>query len=372
MRPVIVYSLVLATLGVVALLSLNPQSEEAQPPNRGLAVKVAHGPFGDDRVPKNTARPVDLEDVERRAVKLTRAGDIQEAMRLFELLTGAESLDFEWRAFAQRLAGEAPEAGYRWLCRLPSTDQTRSAMSLFGMTLDGRDPALARKFLDELPATKPEPALRDAFCSGVIRAEAAHSLDGAYELVDKVGRSKSEKEDFLRGLAGQIGMSDQHETLLKMAERSPDETDPIFVGGALYKLWKKDPAAAQQWIERLPDSMRVAEACNTLAYEFAHDAPGAAAEWVKTLPAGEIRDRSILGLARAISNAQPLESLRWAVSVEGERNRAAGVSTLLGPAIAKDLAAARQIVENSTLSPAEKTKWAGFIEEAIPVWKPAK
>lgn len=289
-----------------------------------------------------------------------------EGVRLVSLGTGDEHLH-EWEAFARKLAQQAPEEGIRWLAVQPETDNIKHALVAFALELYRTDPDMGIKLLDRvLPGSS---SLRSSYCAGLLKAAADRSPEDAVQLAGRVALTPQEKDSLLRGLAGRLYGGFDHSAIMKMAALIPRQTDAVLVGDALYEVWSRDPTAAQEQMDLISDQQLVAEACNSLLAKLGKSQPEKAAEWVNSLPEGDVRDSSAAGLARALSRTDPINSVRWAISVNDERLRNASLSTLLGPAIGKDFVATKEIIATSSLPEAEKAKWMQFSEEALPVWK---
>lgn len=300
---------------------------------------------------------------------LARNSDVRAAMRLYSKASElSDPSEHDWIDFARRLAVEAPEEGFEWLLGLSSFEHTKIAMLAFATALHERDSVTGLRMLEKALASSS--ALRAPFCAGVIKVEAVTSLDSACDIIERASRSEDDKDSYLRGLASRLYSEKNYEAIVKMAEKFPAQTDAIFFGEAIYDLWKNDPAGAQQQLDRIPDEELVVQVCNSLALQYGESQPQLAADWVNSLPEGRIRDVSAAGLARALSNTTPLESVKWSVAIQDEKVRAAALSTLIGPGIVKDLAATRHMVAEAGLPEAETAKWMDFIDKSIPVWLP--
>jgi hypothetical protein len=307
---------------------------------------------------------------EDERTSLVRKGDLYEAMQVFEQLRVDEGSDFEWIELSHRLAHSMPEQGLLWLVKIPSTEATRKARSAFGNALWAKDPAAALSLLDQVIKAGVKPDDYRGYASALLDGESKRSFQESLNLLERLIKLGGDQSSYLIGLGASLQSSGEYSKVLMFSKKFPHQIDPIFLGDALYQTWKSNPTAAQESIDQIPDPIRVGDACNVMACKFVEENPTEAKQWIESMPRGVVRDRATFGLARGLSNTDPLEAARWAFTIEDSRSRAVAADVLLGPAIRLDRGKTEEIVRASSITPAEITRWLEWCEKKYLVWKP--
>lgn len=115
-----------------------------------------------------------------------------------------------------------------------------------------------------------------------------------------------------------------------------------------------DPAAATKWASTLPASEREQTLAETIGL-WATENPTAAAEWLGSYE-GAGRDQAINNFSLNVAPKDPAVALTWAATISDPKTKASAEQRLASGWLQQDPQAARNWIQNSSLSAAEKAQ----------------
>ena len=123
------------------------------------------------------------------------------------------------------------------------------------------------------------------------------------------------------------------------------------------RAWaEKNPDDALRWAMGLPAQSAQGPAVRSAISSYATSDPQAAAAWVSDLPASSVRDEASRGLAMAIAENYPREAWAWALSIQSVDDQLASAEYVAKIFANRNQAAARQMIDSSSLSDEFKNK----------------
>lgn len=149
--------------------------------------------------------------------------------------------------------------------------------------------------------------------ASILRAVAPEDRAGAFNaFLDSYGWSYSDPEG-----EGMSGFSEHRpEFIAPLFADLPPSADLNRAIRVTAKKWGElDPASAIGWAEQLTDQESKRTAWSSAIEGWAHHDPFAAAECLAEIPAGPIRDASILPLVRKLGESDPAGAWEWAGAV---------------------------------------------------------
>ncbi|MGK0188809.1 MAG: hypothetical protein ACI9R3_004623 [Verrucomicrobiales bacterium] len=98
---------------------------------------------------------------------------------------------------------------------------------------------------------------------------------------------------------------------------------------------RQDPSAAVEWATNIDDLDLQARACGSIAHAWIDDDPYSATEWLASLERGELRDRTILGMAASERLSSEMElstrtAIKWLADVDQPELRRSALTRLVG------------------------------------------
>jgi len=259
---------------------------------------------------------------------------------------------------------------------------------------DGVEPAGASAFLASVRQVAPEllsSSLRQHLIEkGIVRWAQGDPIAAA-EALASFPKSEITRQAWLQ-VAESLAAHDPAAALDWVQQHGDHESVSAATQGLISGWWQKDPAAAEayaransetpvgqqvasmlanrmavsnpekaaDWAAQLSnrDARAMSELTVTPSSAWARNDPAGAARWISSL-GGEVRDSAIAGYSSVVALSNPADALAWALSIGNERTRTMTALPVATNWLARQPEAARQWIEASDLSPAEKSRLLG-------------
>jgi hypothetical protein len=251
-----------------------------------------------------------------------------------------------------RWAQGDPAAAAEALTTFPKSEITRQAWLEVAESLAARDPAAALDWVQKNSDQDSVSAATQGLISGWWQKDPA-----AAEAYARANSDTVVGQQAASMLANRMASSDP-EKAAKWATQLSNPDARLMSELTVAFAWAyQNPKAASEWVAALPPADG-AEIAGTLSNTWARNDPSGAARWISSLK-GETRDSAIVGYTSVVALSNPADALAWALSIENERTRTSTAIPLATGWLARQPQAARQWIEASDLSPAEKSRLLG-------------
>jgi hypothetical protein len=248
-----------------------------------------------------------------------------------------------------RWAQDDPVAAAEVLASLPKSDVSRQAWLQVAESLAARDPAAALSWVQKNDDQETVSAAMQGLMSGWWQkdpaAAEAYARANSYTLVGQRAASV---------LANRMAATNPEKAAAWAAQLSNPDARAMSELTVAAAWAYRDPGAASRWIEALTQA-EGAMVSGTLSSVWARNDPAGAARWISSLT-GEVRDSAIAGYTSVVALSNPADALGWALSIGDEQMRTTTAIPLATKWLARQPEAARQWIEASDLSPAEKSR----------------
>lgn len=251
-----------------------------------------------------------------------------------------------------RWAQGDPVAAAEALASFPKSEITRQAWLQVAESLAAHDPAAALDWVQQHGDQESVSAATQGLISGWWQKDPA-----AAEAYARANSDTVVGQQVVGMLANRMATSNPEKAAGWVAQL-PNPDARAMGELTIAAAWAyRDPATASRWVETLPPADG-AEIAGTLSSGWARNDPAAAARWISSLK-GEIRDSAIAGYSSVVALSNPADALAWALSMENERTRNRTATRLASSWLARQPEAARQWIQSSDLSQAEKSRLLG-------------
>lgn len=249
-----------------------------------------------------------------------------------------------------RWAQDDPVAAAEVLASLPKSDVSRQAWLQVAESLAARDPAAALSWVqkngdDEESVSAATQGLISGWWQKDPAAAEAYARANSDTLVGQRAASV---------LANRMAATTPEKAAAWAAQLSNPDARAMSQLTVTVAWAYQDPVAASRWIETLTQA-EGATVSGTLSGVWARNDPAGAARWISSLT-GEVRDSAIAGYSSVVALSNPADALGWALSIGDEQMRTTTTIPLAAKWLARQPEAARQWIEASDLSPAEKSR----------------
>jgi len=248
-----------------------------------------------------------------------------------------------------RWAQGDPVAAAEALASFPKSEITRQAWLQVAESLAAHDPATALDWVQKNGDPESVSAATQGLISGWWQKDPA-----AAEAYARANSDTVVGQQAASMLANRMAVSNPEKAAAWAAQLSNPDARAMSELTISVAWAYRDPVAASRWVETLPPADGAAIA-GTLSSSWARNDPAGAARWISSLN-GEIRDSAIAGYTSVVAVTNPADALAWALSIGNEQMRTRTAIPLATGWLARQPEAARQWIEASDLSPAEKSR----------------
>jgi hypothetical protein len=251
-----------------------------------------------------------------------------------------------------RWAQGDPVAAAEALASLPKSEVTRQAWLQVAESLAAHDPAAALEWVKQHGDQDSVSAATQGLMSGWWQKDPA-----AAEAYARANSDTLVGQQAASMLANRMAVADPEKAAAWAAQLSNPDARAMSELTVTAAWANRDPVAASRWIETLTQTDG-AMISGTLSSAWARNDPAGAARWISSLT-GDVRDSAIAGYSSVVALSNPADALGWALSIGNEQIRTRTAIPLATKWLARQPEAARQWIEASDLSPAEKSRLLG-------------
>jgi hypothetical protein len=170
------------------------------------------------------------------------------------------------------------------------------------------------------------------------------ALKWAMELPD------DQKSNILRSVIGNIANDDPLQAASHLDKFSSPENQSSYDSavGSIASSWaRRDPVAAAEWLQSMPESNGRTSGLQQVANRWAQADPVSASEWIATLPQGETRDSAATALINHIQNDDPEMAIAWSENLTNPDQRQQSLYQVYSEWLNRDRTAALESLANS-------------------------
>ena len=170
------------------------------------------------------------------------------------------------------------------------------------------------------------------------------ALKWAMELPD------DQKSNILRSVIGNIANDDPLQAASHLDKFSSPENQSSYDSavGSIASSWaRRDPVAAAEWLQSMPESNGRTSWLQQVANRWAQADPVSASEWIATLPQGETRDSAATALINHIQNDDPEMAIAWSENLTNPDQRQQSLYQVYSEWLNRDRTAALESLANS-------------------------
>ncbi|HWA24690.1 MAG TPA: hypothetical protein VG734_03370 [Lacunisphaera sp.] len=201
----------------------------------------------------------------------------------------------------------------------------------------GHDPRGARAWVDKLPAGPERFGLTLVAVDGWGRIEPEAAA--AFALEQPPGRERT----MLRNTVLKAWLSKDAAAAWAFAKALTEESDnPQLLQELLDDWGNRDPAAALGRIDELPDAGSRQLAQMTNVGRLAEKDAAKAIAYLNAMPAGNVRDETVLSFVRLIEVRSPELAVEWVLKIGDPKFRAGAAAEIAGRWLDRDRAAAER------------------------------
>lgn len=255
-------------------------------------------------------------------------------------------------------------AVWDWLKTQPNDETAKELKRQILSSAGYQDPALALQLAVDLPRTPDGDAEVQSLARSLFNGgRALYRFDQLFEQAPERLRQPLIDEAF-RFLSSET--LDHPQKWVARLALLPEASRARGVESIARAWAAQAPEDAMGWAAALPPGeSRSGAVANITSAWAAKDSQGAS-EWVAAMPAGAERDRSAQSLVLAIAEKFPREAWDWAMSIGDASTRASAANHAAQMMAARDLATARQWIENGPFTPEDKAGFQSTLKAASP------
>ncbi|MEZ5325054.1 MAG: hypothetical protein R3F19_08315 [Verrucomicrobiales bacterium] len=190
--------------------------------------------------------------------------------------------------------------------------------------------------------------------------DALQNVASAYSNQDPDGALKwamalpeEQKSNIVRSVIGNIANDDPLQAashLDKLANPENQSNHDNAVSSIASSWARRDPVAAAEWVQSMPDSNGRNNGLQTVADRWARVDPVGASEWIAALPAGESRDFAASALINNIQNDDPEMAIAWSENLTNPDQRQQSLYQVYSEWLNRDRTTALESLASSALS----------------------
>ena len=208
----------------------------------------------------------------------------------------------------------SPDAAMAALRALPDNEQTRDARLAVAQDFSAANPEVAAAALENYPANAASGSLLRSAARGMARLDPVRAL----------------------------------QLLNEAPDTTPEEVSVILAIGG-----RSNPQATSEALAKSDLPVTDTVASESFIRGWGASDPVAASEWVHDLPPGDLRDGGAAGLARIITESDPVSAFAWALEVVEPDMRARVLGSVFDEAVRRGLST-ESMMNDPRLAPVER------------------